>query len=66
MGSAKVQSHGEKIKQQHLNEAVYSSELPLIRLTSMPITAQKIGLQPCSLGNQVPWVTEAANAEKNP
>lgn len=66
MGRTRVQSHGEKVEQQHLNEAVYSSELPLVILTSMPITAQKNGLQPCSLGNQVPWVTRAANAEKNP
>lgn len=32
MGRARVQSHGEKVEQQHMNEAVYSSATSLDKI----------------------------------
>lgn len=67
MGRARVQSHGEKVEHQHTNEAAYSSATSPDKISNYANhSTKKNGLQLCSLGNQVPWVTGAANAERNP
>lgn len=66
-GKARAQSHGEKVEQQHMNEAVYSSATSLDKINKRANhSTKKMVSSPAHLASRYPGITWAANAERNP
>lgn len=55
MGRARVQSHGEKVEQQHMNEAVYSSATSLDKINKYANhSTKKMVSSPAHLASRYP------------